>query len=105
MVNIETLSQAAQSLFCVCCGVGAVVMLVRDVTIQRQKRQIKELNERLEEVTVKRFDEAFEYSDLVFSVSKQTEEMANEKDAKIAELEKEIENLRHRNKQLERGIK
>lgn len=103
MVDIQALSQAALSLFCVSCGVGTVIMLVRDVTIQRQKKQIKELQDRLEELTIKRFDEAFEYADLVFSVSKSTQEELDKRDAKIGELEAEVKNLRHRNKQLEKG--
>lgn len=103
VVDMQAVSQAALSLFCVSCGVGTVVTLVRDVTIQRQKKQIKELNDRLDEITLKRCDEAFEYADLVFDISRKTEEEFNKKDARINELEAEVKNLRHRNKQLERG--
>ena len=105
MVNMQVVSQAALSLFCISCGVGAVVTLVRDVTIQRQKKQIKELNDRLDEIMLKRCDEAFEYADLVFDISRKTEEEFNKKNAQIDELEAEVKNLRHRNKQLEKGVK
>lgn len=104
-MDMQIVSQAALSLFCVTCGVGTFVVLVRDGTIRRLKEQNKELNNRLEEITIKRLDEAFEYSDLVFENSKQTEKMLAEKDKKIDELQTEVDNLRHRNKQLERGIK
>ena len=105
MVDIQAIGNAGLSLFCLIGGVGIVVMLARDKTIKRLRKQNKELNDRLEEVTLKRLDEAFEYSDLVFSVSKQTEEALAEKNRKIDELQTEVDNLRHRNKQLERGIK
>ena len=105
MVDIQAIGNASLSLFCLMGGVGIVVMLARDKTIKRLRKQNKELNDRLEEITMKRFDEAFEYSDLVFSVSKQTEEALSEKNRKIDELQTEVNNLRHRNKQLERGIK
>lgn len=110
MVDIQALSQAALATFCVIGGAGTVVVLVRDNTIQRQRKHIKELEDRLEEITVKRLDEAFEYADLMFSTSKKTEEEMAKKDKTIAELceglatrDTEICNLRHRIKQLEKG--
>lgn len=104
-VDMQTVSQASLSLFCVTGGIGLFVLLVRDKTIQGLRKQVESLTKKLEEITIKRFDEAVEYADLVLESSKETEKLLAAKDKKIDELQTEVNNLRFRNKQLERGIK